>query len=96
MRCAMRLAGESSEHPLTVKDLSASGMKVTAPVAMRPGTQIEVCLPHIGWVTGEVLRTEGANVLGIRFELLIEPERTQVRVSGRYGPTPLPTPQRRV
>ena len=88
MRATMRLQGQSDGWPLTVKDLSSTGMKARAPVAMFPGSRVEIGLPNIGWVPGEIVRIEGEDAIGIRFGVVIDPEATQVRVSGSYGAAP--------
>jgi len=95
MRAAMRLQGQSEEWPLTVKDLSSTGMKARAPVAMFPGSRVEVGLPNIGWVPGEIVRIEGDDAIGIRFGAMIDPEQTQVRVSGSYTAAGAPAAQLR-
>ena len=98
MRAAMRLQGRCDEFALTVKDLSSAGMKARSAVAMFPGTRVEIALPHIGWVPGEIVRLEGEDAIGIRFTVVIDPDATQVRVSGSYAPakTTPPVALRRV
>ena len=90
MRAAMRVLGQCDEFALTVKDLSSTGMKARATVAMFPGTRVEIALPHIGWVPAEIVRLEGEEAIGIRFAVVIDPDATQVRVSGSYAPTQAP------
>jgi hypothetical protein len=91
MRSSMRLRGQDQEWSLTVKDLSAGGMKAISPVSMFPGARVEVWLPNIGWVPGEIARTEGAAAIRVRFAVAIDPERAQTRVSGSYAPAASPT-----
>ena len=88
MRAAIRMPGQGEEWSLTVKDLSSTGMKAMAAVSMFPGTRVEICLPNIGWVPGEIARIEGESAVGIRFGAVIDPERAQTRVSGSYGTAP--------
>ena len=88
MRATMRLQGQGEEWPLTVKDLSSTGMKARAPVATFPGSRVEIGLPNIGWVPGEIVRIESEDAIGIRFAAVIDPEATQVRVSGSYAAAP--------
>ena len=98
MRASMRLHGQCEDWPLTVKDLSSTGMKAKSPVSMFPGTRVEIGLPNIGWVSGEIVRIEGEDAIGIRFGAVIDPEQTQVKVSGTYGtaPSSKPVSMRRV
>ena len=88
MRATIRLQGQHDEWPLTVKDLSSTGMKARVSVALFPGSRVEIGLPHIGWVPGEIVRIEGEAAIGIRFGAVIDPEQTQVRVTGSYGAGP--------
>ncbi len=96
MRSTMRLRGQAEEWPLTLKDLSSTGMKARSSVSLFPGTRVEISLPNIGWVPGEIVRIEGEDAIGIRFGAVIDPEQTQVRVSGSYGAAPPPVQVRRV
>jgi len=66
MRATMRLQGQHDEWALTVKDLSSTGMKARAPVATFLGLRVEIGLPNIGWVPGEIVRIEGDDAIGIR------------------------------
>jgi hypothetical protein len=89
MKALVRLRGKFDEWPLTVKDISSTGMKASAPVKLFPGAQVEIELPNIGWIPGEVVRLE-ANAIGVRFGLVIDPEQAQVRISGSYHCAPAP------
>ena len=90
MRASMRLPGQREEWPLTVKDLSSTGMKARSPVMVRPGTPVEIGLPNIGWVPGKIVRIDGDDGIGVRFLSAIDPEVAQVRVSGSYAAAPQP------
>jgi hypothetical protein len=97
MRATMRLVGQHDEWSLTVKDLSSTGMKARSSVSMFPGTRVEIALPRIGWVPGVIVRIEGEDAIGIRFGAVIDPEQTQMPVSGTYGAGPsAPASLRRV
>lgn len=54
-----------------------------------PCAKIEVNLPNIGWMPGEVVRLEGQNAIGIRFSAVVDPARTLVPVSGSYRAAPV-------
>ena len=90
MRASMRFPDQREEWPLTVKDLSSTGMKARSPVMVRPGTAVEIGLPNIGWVPGKIVRIEGDDAIGVRFLSAIDPEVAQVRVSGSYATAPPP------
>lgn len=85
MRCTIRLRGQTGEWPITVKDISSTGLKALAGVNLFPGTELEVNLPNIGWIPAEVARIDGDNAIGIRFGAVIDPEQTQTRVTGSYA-----------
>ncbi len=88
MRASMRLPGKIEEWPLTVKDLSSTGMKARSSASLSSGMRVEIDLPRIGWVAAEIVRIEGENAIGIRFAAVIDPEQTQTQVSGSYGKGP--------
>ena len=92
MRASLRLRGQTAKWPLTVRDISSTGVKAVTDVSLFPGSQIEIELPNIGWIPAVVARAEGENTVGIQFGVVIDPERTQVRVTGSYGTAPPPTP----
>jgi hypothetical protein len=97
IRASMRLRGKAEEWLLTVKDISSTGMRAHSKVCILPGTRLDIELPNIGWIPGEVVRTEGVGVIGVRFGAIIDPARTQVPVSGSYGASPSsPTQLRRI
>ena len=95
MRATLRLQGQRDEWQLTVKDLSSTGMKARAPIATFTGSRVEIGLPNIGWVPGEIVRIEGEDGIGIRFAVTIDPAQTQVRVSGTYRCLEVPVAQLR-
>lgn len=88
MRASMRVRGQSGKWPLTVKDISSTGMRAITAVCLFPNTRLDIHLPNIGWIPGEVVRVEGENVIGIRFGAIIDPAQTQVQVSGSYDAPP--------
>lgn len=93
----MRLTGQVEEWPLTVKDLSSTGMKAHSGVDVRLGARVDIRLPQIGWVPGEIVRIEGNEAIGVRFGAVIDTGRTQVKISGSYrAPPSLPPQLRRV
>ena len=89
MRCSMRMRGDAREWPITAKDISSTGMKAIAGLSLFPGAKIEVNLPTIGWIPGEVVRLEGENAIGVRFGAVIDPALTLVPVSGSYRTAPV-------
>lgn len=63
-------------------------MKAITQVALFSGSCMEVKLPNIGWIPANVARIEGENTVGIQFGVVIDPKRTQMRVTGSYGAAP--------
>jgi hypothetical protein len=88
MRAAMRVRGKDTSYPVMVRDISSTGLRASAGVQMFRGTLIELDLPNLGPVPGEVVRAEGDGGIGVRFGVVIEPERTQTAVTGSYGTAP--------
>lgn len=88
MRAAMRVRGKDTSYAVTVRDISSTGLRATSSVSLFAGTIIELELPNLGWIPGEVVRTAEEREIGIRFGLVIEPERTQTQVTGSYGSAP--------
>lgn len=86
MRASMRVRGGSEAYPINVKDISSTGMKASADVALFVGTRVELDLRNIGSVPGEVVWIGEGGQVGIRFATIIQPERIQTKVSGSYGP----------
>lgn len=91
----MRLRGQAAVWSLTVRDISSTGMRATSKVCVLRGTSLDIELPNIGWISGEVVRTQGEEVIGIRFGEVIDPELTQVPVSGSYRAAPSTSTQLR-
>ena len=91
MRAAMRVRGSGEIFAITVKDISSTGLKASTAVAMFPGTLLEIELPNIGWVAGEVQRIDGQGSVSVQFGAIIDPDQTQPRVTGSYGPAPTGT-----
>ncbi|MDP3677053.1 MAG: PilZ domain-containing protein [Novosphingobium sp.] len=88
MRANMRVRGSTLEHPLSIKDISSTGLKARLEVSLFPGTHVEIDLRNIGWVAGEVVWVDSQGVVGVRFSVVIQPERTHSQVSGAYRPAP--------
>ena len=96
MRANMRVGESTLEYPLSIKDISSTGLRAATEVSLFPGTRIEIDLRHIGWVAGEVVWVDSKGQIGVRFSADIQPEHTQSQVSGTYGPAPSSvTPQLR-
>ncbi|MDP3674145.1 MAG: PilZ domain-containing protein [Novosphingobium sp.] len=88
MRANMRVRGSTFEYPLSIKDISSTGLKAAMDVSLFPGTRVEIDLRNIGWVAGEVVWVDSKGVVGVRFSAVVQPERTHSQVSGSYGPAP--------
>lgn len=69
----VRLAGADAEHRVKVRNLSAGGMMAEGPMKVLRGTQIEVNLRNIGWVSGVVAWIQD-NRFGIAFVEEIDPK----------------------
>ena len=76
---------------MSVKDISSTGLKGILEVKLFAGTHVEIDLRNIGWVAGQVVRTDRGGTVGIRFARIIPSELTRNRISGSYGPAPVVT-----
>lgn len=88
MRANVRVLGSTLECPISIKDISSTGLKAAIDVRLCPGTRVEIELRNLGWVDGEVVWVDRNGVVGLRFSTVIQPERTQSQVSGDYRPAP--------
>ena len=97
MRASLRVRGSNQLFAVTVKDISSTGLKANTAVSVFPGANVEIELPNIGWIAGQVIRAEEGTV-SLRFAVVIDPDQTQSKVTGSYGqPPPLqPSPLFRV
>lgn len=50
----VRIAGDSAEHRVKVRNLSAGGMMAEGDVSVERGTRLAVDLRNVGWVEGAV------------------------------------------
>src|SRR5687768_16751669 len=80
IRAAIRVRGSDATHPITVKDISSTGLRASTVVNLFVGAQIEVELPNLGWIGGQVVRSV-AGTLGIRFGAIIDPQIMHVHVT---------------
>ena len=88
MRATLRVRGAEPTYPITIKDISSTGARVATNLSYFVGTQVEIDLPNIGWVSGQVVRHENENTVGIRFNAIIDPSQTQAHVTGTYSRAP--------
>ena len=90
MGATLRVRGKAARYQVTVKDISSTGLKAATGVSIFAGAAVEIELPNLGWVPGEVVRREDERCIGVRFDVVIAPEMTQKSVTGSYGPGPSP------
>ena len=90
MRASMRVRGSEQVYAVTIKDISSTGLRARTAISVFPSAKVEIELPNIGWTAGQVVRTE-EGLIAVRFAAIIDPERTQSKVSGSYGPPPSAT-----
>lgn len=91
MRAIMRIRGAAFDYPVTIKDISSTGLRATTNISMFTGTRIEIELKNIGWVPGEVVWADAEGQIGVRFDAVIQPERTQNQITGTYRAPPKPS-----
>ena len=87
MRASMRIPGSDQVFAVTIKDISSTGLRARTAVSVFPGAKVEIELPNIGCIGGQVVRTE-EGLIAVRFAAIIDPDQTQSKVTGSYGPPP--------
>ena len=80
---SLQLAGWP-EQRARVRDISAGGLKVSAPLKPAPATTVRVELPGLGWIAGEVAWSKDSE-FGIRFAHEIDPAAARKPVSGDFS-----------
>jgi hypothetical protein len=68
----LRIGGETGDHRVKVRNLSARGMMAEGSVRVQSGVAIEVNLRNIGWVPGRVAWIQD-NRFGIAFADEVDP-----------------------
>lgn len=94
MRALMRFQGHDDAVPITVREISATGMKASAAVAPFPGGKIEIGLRNLGAVPATVIWAS-AGELEVAFDRIINPDEIQLKVSGTYERAPEARPNLR-
>lgn len=69
----LRLDGQTEEHRVKVRNLSAGGMMGEGELRMVTGQRIKVNLRHVGWVDGLVAWVQD-NRFGVAFASDIDPK----------------------
>ena len=72
LRGVIGRAGARNRMPLTVRNISAQGLKGECAYPPRPGELIEVDLPGIGAISGQVRWGDGV-AIGVEFDGPIDP-----------------------
>ena len=91
----LRVAGWP-EQRVRVRDISAGGPKVTAELKPEAGTPVQVELPGLGWVAGEVAWTNERG-FGVRFAHGVDALAARQPVTGDFTvPRVAPVVLRRV
>ena len=80
---SLQLAGWP-EQRVRVRDISAGGLKVNAPLSPAVGTQLRVELPQLGWIGGAVAWTNDTS-FGVRFGHQVDPAAARQRVTGDFS-----------
>lgn len=90
----LRLAGQSREHRIKVRNLSAGGLMAEGALRVARGTAVCVEVRNIGWVDGNVAWVQD-NRFGIAFDKDIDPLEARVapptgQVEGFEARRPVP------
>lgn len=88
MQGKIRLRGSEFSHPVTIRDMSSTGLRAKSAARFLPGANVELELPNLGWVTSKVVWVDDEGSLGVRFSAIIQPERTHSSITGSYRKAP--------
>jgi hypothetical protein len=69
---ALRLAGQSEDYSVTIRNLSATGLMAEGDVAVLPGITVSIAVPNIGWVNGMVAWVQDDR-FGVAFQQEVDP-----------------------
>lgn len=83
----VRIAGDSAEHRVKVRNLSAGGMMAEGEVQVERGTRLAVDLRNVGWVEGSVAWVQDKR-FGIAFAEAIDAKAVRAPVGGGAEGTP--------
>lgn len=75
----VRIAGDSAEHRVKVRNLSAGGMMADGDFTVERGMRLVVDLRHVGHVTGTVAWVQDSRI-GIAFDKEIDPKQVRARI----------------
>jgi hypothetical protein len=84
LRARLRICGADIEYPITIKDLSSGGLRATVDASLFSGTKLEVAIPKIGCVPGEVVWASDG-MIGVKFAKFINPDLVRTQVTGSYA-----------
>ncbi|AKM08098.1 PilZ domain-containing protein [Pelagerythrobacter marensis] len=83
----VRIAGDSAEHRVKVRNLSAGGMMAEGDVRVERGTRLAVDLRNVGWVEGAVAWVQDKR-FGIAFTQEIDARAVRAPVAQGDSPAP--------
>lgn len=92
----LRVAG-AEPCRVSLRNISAGGARLIAPVVPDPGTAVLLELPNVGKVAAVVVWSRPAqNCLGVRFAAEIDPAAVRQKITGSYAVPPAPPAPLRV
>ncbi len=87
LRALMRFQGHDEAIPITIREISATGMKASTSTSPFPGGKVEIGLRNLGAVPATVMWA-ASGMLEVAFDRIIDPNAIQMKITGKYTPAP--------
>lgn len=84
IKAIFKIQGSDIEHPITIRDISSTGLKASTCNAPFVGGKVEVELRNIGTVPATVIWVENGKI-GLHFSRIIDPSQTKIEITGTYS-----------
>lgn len=90
IKAIFKIQGSDLGHPITIRDISSTGMKASTCNAPFVGGKVEVELRNIGTVPATVIWVENGK-MGLHFDRIIDPSQTKMEITGTYSKSVAPS-----
>lgn len=84
IKALFKIQGSDLAHPITIRDISSTGMRASTCSAPFVGGKVEVELRNIGTVPATVIWVENGKI-GLHFDRIIDPSQTKMDITGTYS-----------
>jgi hypothetical protein len=87
LRALMRFQGHDEAIAITIREISATGMKASTASSPFPGGKVEIGLRNLGAVPATIMWA-ASGMMEVAFDRIIDPEAIQMEITGTYTPAP--------